>query len=83
MPYEASCVADFQGEGAEEEGARPDEARDALAAIEATSRETLSGLRRMVTGLRRADLEPRLGQAPPGPAPRRYSWSGTPTLTWW
>jgi signal transduction histidine kinase len=38
--------------------ARPDDARDALAAIEAISRDTLSGLRRMVTGLRRADPEP-------------------------
>jgi len=47
----------------------PDQARDALAAIEATSRETLSGLRRMMTGLRHADPEPGPGQAPPGPAP--------------
>jgi signal transduction histidine kinase len=47
----------------------PAEARDALAAIEATSRETLSGLRRMVTGLRRAELEPEDGQAPLGPVP--------------
>jgi Histidine kinase len=50
----------------------PAQARDALAAIEATSRETLSGLRRMVTGLRRAELEPLgpgPGQAPLGPAP--------------
>ena len=47
----------------------PAEARDALAAIEATSRETLSGLRRMVTGLRRADEEPGTGQAALGPAP--------------
>ena len=51
--------------------ASPGEARDALAAIEATSRETLSGLRRMVTGLRRAEPEPEpgQGQAPLGPAP--------------
>jgi len=47
----------------------PADARDALAAIEATSRETLSGLRRMVTGLRRADEEPASGQAALGPAP--------------
>jgi signal transduction histidine kinase len=47
----------------------PAEARDALAAIEATSRETLSGLRRMVTGLRSADEEPGSGQAALGPAP--------------
>jgi signal transduction histidine kinase len=47
----------------------PAEARDALAAIEATSREALSGLRRMVTGLRRADEEPGSGQPALGPAP--------------
>jgi signal transduction histidine kinase len=47
----------------------PAEARDALAAIEATSREALSGLRRMVTGLRRADEEPGSGQPELGPAP--------------
>ena len=47
----------------------PAEARDALAAIEATSRETLSGLRRMVTGLRRADEEPGAGPPELGPAP--------------
>jgi signal transduction histidine kinase len=47
----------------------PAGARDALAAIEATSRETLSGLRRMVTGLRRAELAPEPEQAPLGPAP--------------
>ncbi len=34
---------------------RPDAARDALAAIEDTSRETLAGLRRMLGALRRAD----------------------------
>jgi signal transduction histidine kinase len=49
--------------------ARPDEARDALAAIEAISRETLSGLRRTVTGLRRADPEPGPGQASLGATP--------------
>ena len=49
--------------------ARPAEARDALADIEATSREALSGLRRMMTGLRRAEPEPAPGQAPLGPAP--------------
>jgi signal transduction histidine kinase len=47
----------------------PAEARDALAAIEGTSRETLSGLRRMVTGLRRADEEPGSGPPELDPAP--------------
>ena len=49
--------------------AAPGEARDALAAIEVTSRETLSGLRRMVTGLRRAEPELGFWLAPMGPAP--------------
>ena len=49
--------------------ANPAEARDALAAIEATSRETLSGLRRMMTGLRHAEPGSGPGQAPLGPAP--------------
>jgi signal transduction histidine kinase len=48
--------------------ASPDQARDALAAIEATSRETLSGLRRMLTGLRRAEPEPGPEQTPLGPS---------------
>jgi signal transduction histidine kinase len=47
----------------------PDQAHVALAAIEASSRETLSGLRRMVTGLRRAELGPEPEQALLGPAP--------------
>lgn len=44
---------------------QPAEARNALNAIEATSRDTLSGLRRMLTALRKDDL----GTAPLGPAP--------------
>jgi signal transduction histidine kinase len=47
----------------------PAEARDALTAIEAASRETLAGLRRMVTGLRRAEFGAESEQAPLGPAP--------------
>jgi len=49
--------------------ASPAEAREALAAIEATSRGTLSGLRQMITGLRHAQLAPGDGQTPLGPAP--------------
>ena len=41
---------------------QPAEAREALAAIEVTSRETLSGLRRMLAALRRADEEPGSGR---------------------
>lgn len=69
VAHSIGIIAIQAGAGRRVFDARPNEARDALAAIEATSRETLSGLRRMVTGLRRADLEPRLGQAPLCPAP--------------
>jgi signal transduction histidine kinase len=56
---------------------QPGQAKDALAAIESTSRETLAGLRRMLTGLRRAEPEAAPGIGPgtapatgPGQAPR-------------
>jgi signal transduction histidine kinase len=69
VAHSIGIVAIQAGSGRRVFDARPDEARDALAAIEATSRDTLSGLRRMVTGLRRADQEPGPGQAPLDPAP--------------
>ena len=69
VAHSIGVIAIQAGSGRSVFDARPDEARDALAAIEATSRETLSGLRRMVTGLRRAEPGPGPGQAPLGPAP--------------
>jgi len=69
VAHSIGIIAIQAGAGRRVFDARPDEARDALAAIEATSRETLSGLRRMVTGLRRAEPEPGPGQAPLDPAP--------------
>ncbi|OKJ96900.1 histidine kinase [Streptomyces sp. CB03234] len=52
---------------------QPDEARNALATIEATSRETLAGLRRTLGALRRTDGEAESGAesvgAPCDPAP--------------
>jgi len=69
VAHSTGIIAIQAGSGRRVFDARPDEARDALAAIEAISRETLSGLRRMVTGLRRADPEPGPGQASLGPAP--------------
>jgi signal transduction histidine kinase len=69
VAHSIGIIAIQAGAGRRVFDARPDEAREALAAIEATSREALSGLRRMVTGLRRADLGPRSGQVPLGPAP--------------
>jgi signal transduction histidine kinase len=69
VAHSIGIIAIQAGAGSRVFDARPDDARQTLAAIEATSRETLSGLRRMVTGLRRA--EPGLGpwQALLGPAP--------------
>jgi signal transduction histidine kinase len=69
VAHSIGIIAIQAGAGRRVFDARPAQARDALAAIEATSRETLSGLRRMVTGLRRAEPEPGPGQAPLGPAP--------------
>jgi signal transduction histidine kinase len=69
VAHSTGIIAIQAGSGRRVFDARPDEARDALAAIEAISRETLSGLRRMVTGLRRADPEPEPGQASLGAVP--------------
>ena len=69
VAHSIGIIAIQAGAGRRVFDARPAEARDALAAIEATSRETLSGLRRMVTGLRRAEPGPGPGQVPLGPSP--------------
>jgi signal transduction histidine kinase len=69
VAHSIGVIAIQAGAGRRVFDASPGEARDALAAIEATSRETLSGLRRMVTGLRHADPESGPGQAPPDLAP--------------
>jgi signal transduction histidine kinase len=69
VAHSIGIIAIQAGSGRRVFDARPDEARDALTAIEGTSRETLSGLRRMVTGLRRAEPEPGSWLAPLGPSP--------------
>jgi signal transduction histidine kinase len=69
VAHSIGVIAIQAGSGRSVFDARPGEAREALAAIEASSRETLSGLRRMVTGLRRAEPGPGTGQVPLGPAP--------------
>jgi signal transduction histidine kinase len=73
VAHSIGVIAIQAGSGRSVFDARPDEARDALAAIEAASRETLSGLRRMVTGLRRAERGPESEQEQEkeslGPAP--------------
>jgi signal transduction histidine kinase len=64
VAHSIGVIAIQAGSGRSVFDARPGEAREALAAIEASSRETLSGLRRMVTGLRRAEPEPGSWLAP-------------------
>jgi signal transduction histidine kinase len=69
VAHSTGIIAIQAGSGRRVFDARPNEARDALAAIEAISRDTLSGLRRMVTGLRRADPEPGAGETSLGATP--------------
>ena len=53
----------------------PDGAREALGAIQVTSREALDEMRRMLGVLRQQDVTPAAGQATPG-APRRAAIRG-------
>jgi signal transduction histidine kinase len=69
VAHSIGIIAIQAGSGRSVFDTSPGEARDALAAIEATSRETLSGLRRMMTGLRRAGPGSGPEPAPLGPAP--------------
>jgi signal transduction histidine kinase len=69
VAHSIGIIAIQAGSGRSVFDTSPAEARDALAAIEATSRETLSGLRRMMTGLRHSEPGSGPGQAPLGPAP--------------
>jgi signal transduction histidine kinase len=77
VAHSIGIIAIQAGAGSRVIDTQPGQARDALAAIEATSRETLAGLRRMLTGLRRAEPEPSPGagreagrvKAPRDPAP--------------
>lgn len=80
VAHSIGIIAIQAGSGRSVLDARPDQAREALATIEATSRETLSGLRRMLTGLRRAEPEPGAGQAPLGPA--GLALTGSPSRPW-
>lgn len=65
VAHSIGIIAIQAGVGGRVIDTQPAEARNALDAIEATSRDTLSGLRRMLTALRRDDP----GAAPLGPAP--------------
>ncbi|TDE34998.1 sensor histidine kinase [Actinomadura sp. 6K520] len=65
VAHSIGIIAIQAGVGGRVIDTQPAEARNALNAIEATSRETLAGLRRMLTALRRDDP----GSVPLGPAP--------------
>jgi signal transduction histidine kinase len=59
---------------------QPAEAGDALAAIEATSRDTLARVRRTLGALRRAEPAEEPGKAPADPAPARMGGTPRPPL---
>ncbi len=65
IAHSLGAIAFQAGMGARVIDSQPAEARNALAAIESTSRQTLSELRRTLTALRRSDPE----GAPAEPAP--------------
>jgi signal transduction histidine kinase len=69
VAHSIGVIAIQAGVGARVINTQPAEARGALDAIEKTSRETLSGLRHMVTALRGADSTPGAGSAPLAPTP--------------
>ncbi|MGW8887488.1 sensor histidine kinase [Streptomyces sp. NPDC055749] len=77
IAHSVGVIAIQAGVGRRVIDTQPDEARNALAAIEATSKETLAGLGRTLGALRRADSGSAPGSAPgsasdlaPGSAPR-------------
>ncbi|MEV4760066.1 sensor histidine kinase [Micromonospora sp. NPDC049559] len=70
VAHSVSIIAIQAGMGSRMIESRPAEAGKALRAIEATSRDTLAGLRRLVVGLRQSSPDgPGAGSAPPAPAP--------------
>ncbi|MFD0377797.1 sensor histidine kinase [Streptomyces sp. NPDC127112] len=70
VAHSIGIIAIQAGVGSRVIQTQPVEAREALRAIEATSRETLSGLRRTLVSLRRADRGVTASeQSPPAPTP--------------
>ncbi|MEV6399741.1 sensor histidine kinase [Streptomyces sp. NPDC051907] len=69
VAHSIGIIAIQAGVGSRVIETQPAEAREALRAIEATSRETLSGLRRTLVALRQADAGAASGQAPLEPSP--------------
>ncbi|GAA5190890.1 sensor histidine kinase [Rugosimonospora acidiphila] len=69
VAHSIGVIAIQAGVGSRVMDTQPAEARNALLTIEATSRETLAGLRRVVGGLRRTEAGERSGAGPLDPAP--------------
>ena len=69
VAHSVAIIAIQAGMGSRVMATQPSEAHNALTAIEATSRETLAGLRRMLVALRQAEPGPAAGPAPLDPAP--------------
>jgi signal transduction histidine kinase len=69
VAHSIGIIAIQAGVGSRVIQTQPAEAREALRAIETTSRETLSGLRRTLVALRQADPHTDLALAPLAPAP--------------
>jgi signal transduction histidine kinase len=69
VAHSIGVIAIQAGMGSRVIDTQPAEARDALSAIEAASRETLAGLRRMLGALRRAESGDGAGQGLQNPAP--------------
>ncbi|WP_329191929.1 MULTISPECIES: sensor histidine kinase [unclassified Streptomyces] len=70
VAHSIGIIAIQAGVGSRVIQTQPEEAREALRAIEATSRETLSGLRRTLVALRQADPDAAAsGRAPLTPSP--------------
>jgi signal transduction histidine kinase len=68
VAHSMGVIAIQAGAGSRVIGTQPAVARDALNAIEATSRETLAGVRRTLGALRRSEPAEKPGHAPAGPA---------------
>jgi signal transduction histidine kinase len=73
-------IAIQAGAGSRVIATQPAEAGDALAAIEATSRETLARVRRTLGALRRTEPGKEPGRAPVGPASARMGATPRPPL---
>jgi signal transduction histidine kinase len=80
VAHSIGVIAIQAGAGSRVIDTQPAEAHNALAAIEAASRDTLAGVRRTLGALRRAEPPHEPSQAPPGPVPARMAATSPPSL---